>query len=84
MGGSIPEVAIQTRTPTPLPVHTSPSELVDKKRKRDKKGKKVAEKGEVIPFKKLEPQKKEKNSQKGVKEVFGWRGNYREGVQSSS
>lgn len=54
-GGSIPKVAIQTRPPTPLPLHTSPSESADKKRKQDKKGKKVVEEGEVIPFKELEP-----------------------------
>ena len=53
--GSIPKVAIQTLPPTPLPLHTSPSELADKKRKQDKKGKKVVEEGEVIPFKELEP-----------------------------
>ena len=56
-GGFVPEVAIQTRPPTPLLVHTSPFEPVDKKRKRDKKGKEVAKEGEVIPFKDLEPQK---------------------------
>nr|POE57240.1 hypothetical protein CFP56_01893 [Quercus suber] len=55
--GSVPEVTIQTRPPTPLPVHTSPSEPVDKRRKRDRKGKDVAEEGEVIPSKMLEPQK---------------------------
>ena len=51
----IPKVAIQTRPSTPFPLHTSPFESADKKRKRDKKGKKVVEDCEVIPFKELEP-----------------------------
>ena len=54
-GGSVPEVAIQTRPPTPLPIHTSLLELADKKRKWDKKGKDVVEEGKVIPSKDLEP-----------------------------
>ena len=56
-GGFVLEVSIQTQPSTPLLVHTSPSELVDKKRKHDKKGKEVAEEGKVIPSKDLEPQK---------------------------
>lgn len=54
-GGSTPKVSIQTRPSTPLLVHTSPSELADRKRKWDKKGKEVSEEGEVIPSKELEP-----------------------------
>ena len=56
-GGSNPDVAVQTRPPTPFPVHTCLSEPTDKKRKRDKRGKDVVEEGEVIPLKELEPQK---------------------------
>ena len=56
-GGFVLEVSIQTQPLTPLLVHTSPSELADKKRKHDKKGKEVAEEGKVIPSKDLEPQK---------------------------
>lgn len=48
-------MAVQPWPLTPLPNHTSPSELADKKRKRDKKGKEVSEKGEVVPYKELEP-----------------------------
>ena len=54
-GGLVPEVAIQIRPPTPLPAHTSQPKPVDKKRKRDKNGKDVAEEGEVIPSKESEP-----------------------------
>ena len=43
--------------PTPFPTHTSPPEQVDKKRKRDRKGKGVFKDGEVVPSKVLEPQK---------------------------
>lgn len=55
--GYVLEVAIQTRPPTPFPIHTSRYELADKKKKQDRKGKEVAEEGEVVPFKELEPQK---------------------------
>ena len=34
-GGTVPEVAIQTKPPTPLLAQTSQSYFVDKKRKRD-------------------------------------------------
>lgn len=50
-------MAIQPRPPTPLLAHISLFDPADKKRKRDKKGKKVLEEGEVIPKKDLEPQK---------------------------
>ena len=53
----VPEVAVQTRPPTPLPTHTSQLEPTDKKRKWDWKGKDVVEEGEVVPSKELEPQK---------------------------
>ena len=53
-GGYTPEVAIQPRPPTPLPTHTSLFEQLEKKRKREKKGKEVSEKGEIAP-KDLEP-----------------------------
>ena len=56
-GGLVPNVAIQTHPPTPLPAHTSQPKLVDKKSKRDKKGKDVAEEGEVISSKDPEPQR---------------------------
>ena len=52
--------AIQTRSPTPFPVHTSPSKPADKKRKQDKKGKEVAKEGEVISLKSLSPKKRQK------------------------
>ena len=53
--GSVPEVAVQTRPPTSLLVHTSVLELANKKRKWDRKGNDVVEKGEVISSKELEP-----------------------------
>ena len=53
--GSVPEVAVQTQPPTPLLVHTSVLELANKKRKWDRKGNDVVEKGEVISSKELEP-----------------------------
>jgi len=53
--GSVPEVAIQTRPPTPLLVHTSVLEPTNKKRKWDRKGNDVVEKGKVISSKELEP-----------------------------
>lgn len=56
-GGFTPAVAVQTRPPTPLPIHSSHFEPAGKKRKRHKKGKDVFEEGEVIPSKELEPQK---------------------------
>lgn len=40
-----------------MPTHTSPLELVDKKRKWDRKGKDVVEEGEIVPSKELEPYK---------------------------
>lgn len=36
--GSTPEVVVQPRAPTPLPTRTSPTESLEKKRKREKKG----------------------------------------------
>lgn len=55
-GGSTPEVAIQPQPPTPLPTYTSPSEQLEKKGKREKKGNKPFEEGEITS-KDLEPQK---------------------------
>ena len=54
-GGIVLEVAIQTKPSTPLLAQTSQPDPADKKRKRDLKGKDVAEEGEVIPSKKPEP-----------------------------
>ena len=59
VGGSTLEVAIQPRPPTPFPTYTSPSEQPEKKRKRDRKGKEIAEEGEVIPFKDYQENKTE-------------------------
>lgn len=53
--GSIPDMAIQRRPPTPLLTHTSHPEHADKKRKRDGKGKNVEKEREVILFKEPEP-----------------------------
>lgn len=58
--GPVPDVTIQTRPPTTLPAHTSPSKPANKKMKWDKKGKDVVGEGEVIPLKKLEPYKRAK------------------------
>lgn len=55
--GTVLEVATQTQPPSPLPAHASLFDQVDKKRKRDKKGKEVAEEGKSIPSKELEPPK---------------------------
>lgn len=41
----------------PLPSRTSPIELLEKKRKRDKKGKETLEEGEIQPTKDQEPSK---------------------------
>lgn len=60
--GSVPEVAIQTKPPTPFPTHTSEPNPANKKRKWDQKGKDVVEEGKVIPFK--EPAKMAKGAQK--------------------
>lgn len=57
VGGFTPVVAVQTRPPTHLPIHSFHFKPADKKRKRHKKGKDVFEEGEVIPSKELEPQK---------------------------
>lgn len=54
--GTAPEVAIQTKLPTPLPTQTSQPNHTNKKRKWDRKGKEVAEEGQSIPSKELEPQ----------------------------
>ena len=56
----MPEVAIQTKPPTPLPAHSSQPNLADKKRKQDRKGKDIVEEGEVVPSKEPEPQKEAK------------------------
>ena len=60
VGGTVLEVAIQTRPPTPLPAHCSQPNPADNKRKRDRKGKDIVEEGDVIPSKELEPQKSAK------------------------
>ena len=44
-GGMVPEVAIQTRPPTLLPVHSSQPDLVNKKRKQNWKDKDIVEEG---------------------------------------
>ena len=54
-GGFTLDIAIQTQPPTPLPVHTFSPKQANKKRKMDKKGKDVAEEGEVVPSKENEP-----------------------------
>jgi len=54
-GRSMPEVAVQTRPSTPLPVHTPSFEPAEKKIKWDRRSKDVVEEGEVFPFKELEP-----------------------------
>lgn len=48
-GGSVPEVAVQTKPPTSLLAHTSQPDPAEEKRKQDRKGKDVVEEGEVIP-----------------------------------
>ena len=45
-----------TSAPHSLPTYTSPSKQLEKKRKREKKGKETSEKGEIAP-KELKPQK---------------------------
>lgn len=52
-GGSAPDVAVQTQAPTPPSDHTSspPFRQVDKKRKRNNKGKNVFEQGKIVPIK---------------------------------
>lgn len=47
-GGSVPEVAVQTRPPTPFPTYTSQPKLAEKKRKRDRESNDVVEEGKVI------------------------------------
>lgn len=56
-GGSTPKVAVHTWPTTPLPFYTSSAEPLEEKRKREKKGKEVFEKGEIPPPKDPEPQK---------------------------
>lgn len=56
-GGSIPKVAVHPWPTTPLPSYISPAEPLEKKRKREKKGKEASEKGDIPPPKYLEPQK---------------------------
>lgn len=55
--GTIPEVAVQTKPPTPLPTQTSQLDPTSKKRKLKQKGKDVMKEGEAIPPKEPEPQK---------------------------
>jgi len=55
IGRSIPEVAVQPQPLTPLPICTSPSDQLEKKRKKEKKGKEISEEGEIVPFKDPEP-----------------------------
>ena len=55
VGGFTPEVAVQPRSPTPFPTHTSPFKQPEKKRKGENKGKEVSENGEIAPSKDLEP-----------------------------
>ena len=56
VGSATPEVSVDPRPPTPLPSRTSPIELVEKKRKRDKKsGKGMSEEGKIQPSKDQEP-----------------------------
>lgn len=54
-GGSTHEVTVQTQPQTPLPTRTSLIEPLEKKRKRDKKGKKASKEGEVALFKEPKP-----------------------------
>ena len=53
--GSTLEVAVHPRPPTPFPSCTSPAKPLEKKRKREEKGKETSEEGEVPPPKDLEP-----------------------------
>ena len=46
--GATPEVLINLRPPTPIPSRASPTELSEKKRKRERMlGRKVSKKGEI-------------------------------------
>ena len=54
-GGSMPEVSIPPWALTPIPSRTFLIEPLEKKRKREKKGKEVAEEGEIPPSKDPEP-----------------------------
>ena len=49
------EKAIQTKPLTPPSAQASQLDLVDKKRMRDQKGKKVVEEGKGLPSKECEP-----------------------------
>ena len=44
-GGTVPEMAIQTRPSTPLPAHSSQPDLTNKKRKQNRKDKDIVEEG---------------------------------------
>ena len=56
-GWSTLEVSIPPQAPTPIPCCTTPAKPLKKKRKREKKGKEVAEEGEIPPTKDPELQK---------------------------
>ena len=56
-GGNMPKKAIQTKPPTPPNTQAPQHDPVDKKRKRDQKGKEVMEEGKGLPSKEVEPQK---------------------------
>ena len=53
--GNMLEKAIQTKPLTPPSAQASQLDLVDKKRMRDQKGKKVVEEGKGLPSKECEP-----------------------------
>lgn len=56
-GGSTLEVAVHPQPVTPLTSRTSPAEALEKKWKRDKKGKEASEEGTIPPSKDPKPQK---------------------------
>ena len=57
LGRDAPDKATQTKLPTPPPTQTLRADLADHKRKREEKGKEVAEIGRTLPSHEVEPQK---------------------------
>lgn len=55
--GNVPEKVAQTKPPTPPFTQALHPDLVDKKRKRDPKGKEVLEKGKAISLRWLSPRR---------------------------
>lgn len=54
---NVPEVVVQTKSPTPPPTQISQPDLADKNKKWDQKVKEVVEEGKGLPPKEAEPQK---------------------------